>query len=68
MVKNIKKVIVVIAVMLVVVCSTSKIGKVVNSNYVEFTDGTGYYMENGNYKGNYKIFWFIDIIDMIKEV
>lgn len=52
---------------LVVIILTSKVGTVVNSNYVEFKDGTGYYNENKNYTGKYKIFWCLDITDLLNR-
>lgn len=46
---------------------TSKIGTVVNSNYIEFKDETGYYDENKNYTGKYKLFPFLKISDLFNS-
>lgn len=60
-IKNILKGITLIAIILLI--TTSKVGTVVNSHYVEFKDGTGYYEEE-TIKGNYKVYPFLTIIDM----
>lgn len=56
----------IISVIAIIFIFTTKIGTVVNQNYVEFNDGTGYYYDEP-IEGNYKIYPFLKITDMFSN-
>ena len=67
--KNIKSTILISVISIITIFAlTSKIGTALNSNQVNFKDGTGYYSEAPIYKtGEKKLFPFIKITDLFNR-
>lgn len=66
--KNIKLITSTILAVITIFALTSKIGTALNSNQINFKDGTGYYSETEIYKtGEKKLFPFLKITDLFSK-
>ncbi|MEG2351584.1 MAG: hypothetical protein RSB54_02785 [Bacilli bacterium] len=63
-----KKLIIAMVIITSVGVATSKVAKVVNPNYIEYSDNTGYYSEKEIFKGDKILVPFVKIMDIFGGV